>query len=189
MAELAHRQPLVAPAFAPADTDLAFAPSPCAWAVQLQAHASSAGTATELAGLALPQAPNTAAGTDPVALWLAPRRWLIVASGTGAGLGAMLDAAARAGVAACDASDGFFRVRLAGALAPELLAAGCALDLHARVFAPAACARTRLARTTLLLHRRENHFDLYFERSVADYAWRWLQSTARALLAARGRPI
>ncbi len=189
MAELEHRQPLVAPAFAPGDADLVLAPSVYIWALQVQAHTSFPGTRTELAGLALPQAPNSAAGADPVVLWLAPRRWLIVAGSAGADIGAMLDAAARADVAACDVSDGFFRVRLGGALALELLAAGCALDLHPQAFAPAACARTRLARTGVLLHRRETDFHLYFERSVAAYAWCWLQTTAQALLAARARPI
>lgn len=183
MTELVHRLPLVAPALAPADVDLALAPSPCAWAVQLQS--TCAATPAQLAGLVLPQAPNTAAGADPVVLWLAPRRWLMVATETGAGIAPMLGAAARAGLAACDASDGFFRVRLGGELASELLAAGCALDLHSQVFVPTACARTRLARTTVLLHRREKDFHVYFERSVAAYAWRWLQTTAQALLALR----
>jgi sarcosine oxidase subunit gamma len=54
---------------------------------------------------------------------------------------------------------------------------GCPLDLHERVFRTGQCAQSHLARTSIIVHQVADgpDYDLYVERSQAEYLWSWLE--------------
>lgn len=123
--------------------------------------------------LDLPTVPNTVAGDNPRALWLGPDEWLLVGD---------IDVAAleRDGLMAIDAGHARTVLTVAGAAA-DVLAKGCSLDFHLDAFPVETCAQSRLARISVLLHRRgAQRFDLYVGRSFAVYAWHWLADAAAA---------
>ena len=60
--------------------------------------------------------------------------------------------------------------------AAEVLAGGCALDLHPSVFPPGSCAQTLLARAQVILYRTDEHtFRILVRPSFADYLRAWLR--------------
>jgi sarcosine oxidase, subunit gamma len=73
-------------------------------------------------------------------------------------------------------------IQIAGERARDLLAAGCGLDLHPRVFAPGYCAQTLLCRVPVILDQLSDapHYRVLVRRSYA----RWL--IARLCDAAEG---
>jgi len=111
-----------------------------------------------------PMAPNTIAGD---ALWLGPDEWLV--------LGGREQDFADA-CAAVDVSASRVCLELAGPDAADVLARGCALDLHPSVFPPGRCAQTLLARAQVILYRTDEHiFRLLVLPSYADYLRAWLR--------------
>lgn len=133
-------------------------------------------------GTGLPREANTTeSGNGLLALWLGPDEWLIVGPpGAEAAIEACLvEALAASGAAVVDVTEGRTAIRLAGPMARDVLAMGCPLDLHPRAFATGRCAQSFLARSTVILHRaKDGVFDLYVERSQADYLWTWLRTAA-----------
>lgn len=127
-------------------------------------------------GVVLPEVPNsTADGNGLTALWLGPDEWLIV--GPPGAEQALAEALVGAAAAVTDVSEGRTVIRLSGPVAREVLAMGCPLDLHERVCSAGQCAQSHLARTTILLHQVADGpvYDIYVERSQADYLWAWLE--------------
>ncbi len=132
----------------------------------------------------LPQAPNTSTETPPLsALWLAPDEWMLVcAGGSEPDVIASLEAAlADFHASVVDVTDARTVFRLSGAGARDLLAKGCALDLHPRAFGLGDVAQTMLAKAAVILHQTTDDadaagpvFDIYVPRSFADYLWIWL---------------
>jgi sarcosine oxidase subunit gamma len=123
-----------------------------------------------LAGVALPR-PNRAAVTDAVtALWLGPRRFLLVGP----------DLAARfAGSHAALVDQGQARVvvRIDGARVREVLAKGSGADL-AR-FARNDVALTLLGHVSVALHAvGADMIDVYGPRSYGAALWEWLTEAA-----------
>ncbi len=134
-------------------------------------------------GFEPPVAPNTTAGTaGRIALWLGPDEWLIVTPPGGEDETAEALRAALEGrhAAVTDVSDGRAVIGLSGACAREVLTKGCPLDLHARAFGPGRCAQSSLAKALVILHQTgdEPAYDIYVERSFADYLWAWLEDAA-----------
>ncbi len=134
-------------------------------------------------GFELPTEANTVAGGEGVcALWLGPDEWLITAAVTeAAGLLARLGGAlAGHHASAVEVSDARTVIVLRGARARDVLAKGCGLDLHPRQFRPGRCAQTALARAGVLIHQTvaEPAYDIYVERSFAQYLWTWLEDAA-----------
>ena len=135
-------------------------------------------------GFAPPVKPNTSAGAGGVrALWLGPDEWLIVTrpgregeviEGLRARLGGQH-------AAVTDVSEGRAVIGLAGPRAREVLMKGCPLDLHSRAFKAGDCAQSRLARALVIVHQTSDApaYDVYVERSFADYLWRWLEDAAK----------
>jgi sarcosine oxidase, subunit gamma len=115
-------------------------------------------------GRALPgageAAPGGTAGADAdrvgpaCVLWLGPGWYLLVDAPDTAGAweAALADALGDSGCAV-DVSAGRTALELTGPHALDVLAHGCSLDLHPRVFGPGRCARTRLAQARVVLHR------------------------------------
>ena len=139
--------------------------------------------AAEALGLALPKTPNTtAAAGDLAALWLGPDEWLVV--GPPGREGAIADdlraALARQHSAVTDVTEGRTVIGLAGAHARDVLMKGCPLDVHPRAFKPGMCAQSLLAKATIILHQTSDApaYDIYVERSFADYLWSWLEDAA-----------
>jgi sarcosine oxidase subunit gamma len=79
-----------------------------------------------------------------------------------------------------DVSDLHVVFEIAGPSSRELLAKGCALDLHPREFKTGSCAPTAFARVraTLLQLDDAPRFRLFVERSYAQYVWDWLVDAA-----------
>ena len=134
----------------------------------------------EVLGTALPLTPNTVAeaGGHRV-LWLGPDEWLVVTEpGAEEALAEALETALAAHHAAVTlVTDSRAVIGLGGPNARDVLAKGCSLDLHPRVFGVGRCAQSHLAKATVLLHQTDEApaYDIYVLRSYADYLWRWLE--------------
>jgi len=128
--------------------------------------------------------PNTVTVTGSVSmLWLAPNEWLLV---TRPDVQAELQTAlwhafGNLFAAVTDTSSGYTTIEMTGHEAPGLLARGCLLDLHPRVFAPGHCARTLLAKADVTIAKIDASpvFHVIVRRSLASYLWCWLDDAAR----------
>lgn len=126
-----------------------------------------------LAGVPLPLAANRVAATGGLrVLWLGPDEWLVVADGDAPDLLPRLErAVAGRRAAVTDLSSSRAIIDIAGSGARDLLAAGCGLDLHPRVFAPGQCAQTLFARVPVILDQLDAtpHYRLMVRRSCAGW--------------------
>jgi sarcosine oxidase subunit gamma len=134
-------------------------------------------------GIALPVQPNHAVdGVGRGVLWLGPDEYLVITEAGGeAGLAATLRQALREHhAAATDVSDGRTTIEIAGRHARDVIAKGCGLDLHPRVFGPGRCAQTGLAKARVILRQIDPApiFEIFVERSHAEYLWLWLKDAA-----------
>ena len=121
------------------------------------------------------------------ALWIGPNEWLVVAApGAEAETAASLrEALAKHHAAVTDVSESLAVIAISGANARHVLAKGMSLDLHPRAFAAGRCARASLAKTVVLIHQTSDSppaYDLYIDRSYAEYLWRWLEDAAQSML-------
>lgn len=131
----------------------------------------------------IPLTPNTSTVTDTLAaIWLGPDEWLLLAEHLQpAPLLADLQAALAGHFASVvDITAGQTVIRLSGPSTLDVLARGCALDLHPSVFPPGACAQTLLARAQALLIAVDATptIDIIVRRSFAPYVAAWLQDSA-----------
>jgi sarcosine oxidase subunit gamma len=133
-------------------------------------------TVTRSLGCPLPVVPNTSAhGTCCDVLWLGPAEWLLAGT-IDTEIISHLEAE---GALLTDISHGRVIVRIEGNEARNLLAKGCALDLHPRYFRKEFCAQTSIAKVNILLHQiEESIFDIYVGRSYALHFWEWLTASA-----------
>ena len=136
-------------------------------------------------GLRLPKTPNqtvTATAEGLTALWLGPDEWLVTGPpDSEGGIAERLRQALKGQHAAVtDVTEGRTVIGLAGRHARDVLMKGCPLDLHASQFKPGDCAQSALAKTVIILHQTSSApaYDIYVERSMADYLWRWLEDAA-----------
>jgi sarcosine oxidase, subunit gamma len=135
-------------------------------------------------GSALPTAPNTwvPAGTGR-AVWLGPDEWLLTSTTEAP---EDLEARVRAAVlplggAATDVSAQRIALRLTGARARDVLAKGCSLDLHPRVFGRGSSAQTTLGQAGVVLLALSETGDDYLvlvRSSFAGYLADWLLDAA-----------
>ena len=131
-----------------------------------------------------PVKPLTAARQhDVTLLWLGPDEWLVVTPDRRVEriereLRGALDAQH---AALTDVSHSRTTLTLSGPDAYAVLAKGCPLDFHPRVFAPGRCAQSRLAKCQVLIHQpgADPAFEIYVPRSFAHYAWKWLEDSGR----------
>jgi sarcosine oxidase subunit gamma len=131
-------------------------------------------------GFALPLRPNTVtASVDVTAFWLGPNEWLLaVIPYEGTPLAEDLDKAlAGLHAAATVLTDSRTVIGVSGPAARDVLAKGCPLDLHPSTFPAGSCAQSLLAKADVLIHLHDDgvRFDLYVQRSYADYLWCWLE--------------
>ncbi|KAA9381308.1 sarcosine oxidase subunit gamma [Microbispora cellulosiformans] len=128
-------------------------------------------------GVPLPVEPGVVIeGGGLSVLWLGPDEWLVVGpDGAARELRERIrGAAAGDHVSVVDVSAQRTTLVVAGERARDVLAHGCALDLHPREFGPGRCAQTLLARTGVVLVAREDGFWVLVRSSFAAYAAEWL---------------
>lgn len=134
--------------------------------------------AEQALGLALPVEPNTMAEGDITIFWLGPDEWLILlpADAVSEIAAALESALQRMHFALNDVSGGQISIALRGSRVRELLAKGCTLDLHAKVFSRGLCAQSGLAKASVLigLTGDDDEFILVVRRSFSDYLIKWL---------------
>ena len=139
--------------------------------------------AERVLGQPLPLAANTFTTGEYRIYWCGPDEWLIETDDErAAGLGSDLAAAlVDCHAAINDVSSGHAALGIAGADARMVLAKGCTLDLDPREFGPGQCARTGLAKATVLLAVADDAavYTVIVARSFADYVGRWLAHAAR----------
>jgi sarcosine oxidase, subunit gamma len=154
--------------------------------VRLDAKSPAADAVGLTLGLQLPLEPDTVVHAGEVtAVWLGPDEWLVVGRpGTEQDLESRIRTAAGdapGAVAVTDVSAQRTTLLVGGPRARDLLAHGCALDLHPRVFGPGRCAQTTLARTQVVLVAREETragFWVLVRSSFAGYLADWLLDAA-----------
>jgi sarcosine oxidase, subunit gamma len=185
MAELLRTHPLEAWSTAferlPAGVDVTVEPFVAMVDVRLGAVGAEASAAL---GSALPTAPNTwvPAGTGR-AVWLGPDEWLLTSTTeTPEDLEARVRAAVvPLGGSAADVSAQRIALRLSGARARDVLAKGCSLDLHPRVFGRGSSAQTSLGQAGVVLLALSETGDDYLvlvRSSFAGYLADWLLDAA-----------
>ncbi len=139
--------------------------------------------ADALAGLPLilPLQPNTwqsSGGWET--LWLGPDEWLLVGPpDTAPTIIPRLEAALRETPhAVVDVSANRVAVDLTGADRLDLLAVGCGLDLHSRVWSEGACAQTLLGRVPVVLQEHASSTRLFVRPSFATWLTDWLNAAS-----------
>jgi sarcosine oxidase subunit gamma len=156
--------------------------------VRLDPTGSAAVAVGGYLGVALPTAPSTYAESEvATAIWLGPDEWLIISPfRTPEQLETGLREAVGAGGtefdgSVVDVSAQRTTVALRGEHARDLLAGGCALDLHPRVFGRGAAAQTLLGQAGELLMALDDtgtHYQLVVRSSFAGYLTAWLLDAA-----------
>jgi len=155
---------------------------------QLNVRFDAKGPAAEAVGLALglqlPLQPNTVVRAGELtALWLGPDEWLLVdrPGGERELESRIREAAGVEPVSVTDVSAQRTTLLVTGPRAVDLLAHGCALDLHPRAFGPGRCAQTTLGRTQVVLVARDEPragFWVLVRSSFAGYLADWLLDAA-----------
>jgi sarcosine oxidase, subunit gamma len=138
-----------------------------------------ASAAAEALGVALPAVATYAENGDTTAIWLGPDEWLVTTrSSTGEEFEARLrEAIAPHGGAAVDVSGQRTTLRLSGSHARDVLAKGCALDLHPKVFGVGSAAQTMLGQAGIVLLALDDgacDFRVLVRSSFARYVVAWL---------------
>ena len=121
-----------------------------------------------------------------VALWIGPGEWLVVTAPgmEGETVAGLREGLAEHGAAVTEVSESLAVITVSGAEGRQVLAKGMSLDLHPRAFASGHCARASLAKTVVLIHQTDDEptFDLYVDRSYAEYLWQWLEDATQSML-------
>lgn len=184
MAELTRLHPLdqfSATLAGRSDPSLVLAPEPFVAMVDLRLPAPASDDT--VLGAPLPVTPNTwvAAGWGR-AVWLAPDEWLLTSTGHAPDeLEQRVRESVPPGAAVVDVSAQRIGVRVSGRRARDVLAKGCSVDLHPRVFVRGRAAQTTvgLAGVILLaLSDLGDDFLLLVRSSFAGYLADWLLDAA-----------
>jgi sarcosine oxidase subunit gamma len=146
--------------------------------------ASPAGAAVAAhLGVALPTTPSTwVEGDTARVIWLGPDEWLVTSPfRSPQDLEAGLRAAVGAGGAVVDVSAQRTTLRLRGGHVRDVLATGCAIDLHPRAFPAGSAAQTVLGQAGVVLLALDDtatHYQLLVRTSFARYLAAWLMDAA-----------
>lgn len=130
------------------------------------------------AGIAMPPRPNSWVAGDISTYWLGPDEVLFVADQVRSGplQPQIEEALGETWGTVVDVSDQRTVLSLSGVAARELLAGGCAVDLHRRSFGPGECAQTLLGKAPVILALVDQvpTFDVFVRSSFAGYLADWL---------------
>jgi sarcosine oxidase subunit gamma len=125
--------------------------------------------------------PSCAAKNGVAFIGCAPGQWLAVAGGShAAGFVANLTQALGPVASVTDHTSAKTVVRISGARAREVLAKGCPIDLHPRVFKPGDAATTRIVLIGCTLWQVDGTptYDLAVNSSIVRSFWSWLTASA-----------
>jgi sarcosine oxidase, subunit gamma len=178
-------QPWVAQ-FAKLPNSVAIVEEPFATMVDVRVDPSGPGAtaAAELLGVELPTTASTyAKNGDTTVIWQGPDEWLVTGTAlAGPELEARLrEAVAPHGGAAIDVSGQRTTLRLSGPHSRDVLAKGCALDLHPRVFGEGTAAETMLGQAGVILLAVDGSgadYRILIRSSFARYLADWLLDAA-----------
>ncbi|MGW1065756.1 sarcosine oxidase subunit gamma [Streptomyces aureus] len=152
--------------------------------VRLDAKGAAADAVGLALGLRLPLEPNTVVRAgESNALWLGPDEWLLIGPpDSERDLESRIrEAAGDEPVSVTDVSAQRTTILVTGPRARDLLAHGCALDLHPRAFGSGRCAQTTLGRTQVVLVARDEPragFWVLVRSSFSGYLAEWLLDAA-----------
>jgi len=133
------------------------------------------------AGLEVPHGPKCTTSDGVAMIGMGPHEWLIVGEGEQGRVAlARIKEAALALASVVDQSQAKAVLRLSGARARDVLAKGCGLDLHQRVFKPGDAATTQVALIPCQLWQRDDtpSFELAVPLGYAASLWSWLTASA-----------
>lgn len=130
----------------------------------------------------LPQQPNTRAGGSPACLWVAPNEWLVVTPPNKDSVLAdrlsqhLTQALPEENIAVTLISDSRTVLEIEGSAAAELIAKGCALDLHPEQFNVGQCAVSLLEQIPITLYAESAipNYRMLVDCSYAAFTWEWL---------------
>ena len=143
----------------------------------------AAAAVAEYLGVALPTTPSTYVESETAtAIWLGPDEWLITSpfrtpEELETGLRDAIGGGAAFAGSVVDVSAQRTTVALRGDHGRDLLAGGCSLDLHPRVFARGTAAQTLLGQAGVLLMALDDtgsHYQIIVRSSFAGYLTSWL---------------
>lgn len=172
--------------FAQLSDSVAIVEEPFVTMVDLRVDSAGPGAqaAAELLGVELPTTASTYAKSgDTTVIWQGPDEWLVTGTAlAGPELEARLrEAVAPHGGAAVDVSGQRTTLRLSGSDSRDVLAKGCALDLHPRAFGEGIAAETRLGQTGVILLAVDGSgadYHMLVRSSFARYLADWLLDAA-----------
>jgi sarcosine oxidase subunit gamma len=144
----------------------------------------------DVIGCRPPEKANTLArGNGYEMVWLGPDEWLVrSATAHDAARTAPLQAklgAAFSGVfaSAVDVGSGYTVLEISGTRTREVLARGCPLDLHPKLFGDGQCAQSHYFKASMtLLSTGADSFDIVVRRSFADYFVKIMLDAAEPLM-------
>jgi heterotetrameric sarcosine oxidase gamma subunit len=131
--------------------------------------------------LELPRGPKRAASHGLAIIGMGPHEWLAVADGDrGRAALARVKAAGEGFASFVDQSHAKAILRLCGTRVRDVLAKGCGLDLHERVFKPGDAATTQIALIPCQLWQLDETpaFELSVPSGYAGSFWSWLSASA-----------
>jgi sarcosine oxidase subunit gamma len=140
--------------------------------------------ATRALGLALPVQPCTSVSNAiHRVVWAGPDDWFVIGpKGQADAIVAQLRTAL-AGLhhAVTDVSSGYTVLHLGGAPVRDVLAQGCPLDLHPRVFKPGASAGTHFFKASIWLWQIDETltYEVLVRRSFMGYFWLMLERSTQ----------
>jgi methylglutamate dehydrogenase subunit D len=154
-------------------------------AVQISARrgktAELAAAIRDASGVELPRGPKRAASEGLAIIGMGPHEWLAIADGErGRAALASVREAGKGLASFVDQSHAKAVLRLSGPRARDVLAKGCGLDLHQRVFKPGGAATTQIALIPCQLWQLDEtpSFELSVPLSYAGSFWSWLSASA-----------
>jgi methylglutamate dehydrogenase subunit D len=135
----------------------------------------------DASGLELPHGPKRIASNGLAMIGMGPHEWLALADGERgrAALAGIKEAGQRL-ASFVDQSHAKAVLRLSGPRARDVLAKGCGLDLHERVFKPGDAATTQIALIPCQLWQLDEAptFELSVPLGYAGSFWSWLSASA-----------
>jgi sarcosine oxidase subunit gamma len=164
----------------PSDAGVVLTEIPFRTKLVLRGHLSEKAFVTavkSVLGAAPPPEPNTVASAKDVRiLWTGPDEWMVY--GDDAALAGKLSKALEGQHAAVtEVTEHHTTIRLSGRHARDVMAKGCAIDLHPRAFGPGKCAQSHIGRITVLFDQLDEvpTYDILVRSSFAEYLWSYLE--------------